>query len=297
MLGRVLSGLVILFLLFDGAIKLVPWPIVTETMDRIGYGSSERLARGLGVITVACTVLYAIPPTSILGAILLTGYLGGAMASHLRIGSPLFSHTLFGFYLGLMLWGGLWLRDRSLRALMPFLLSLTIHAIRSLHVRDHCHHRRRARDHHCGRTDPRRDQAGYVQRPARDHGQGAAGKDLSADQRFSSVGNWSPYENKDPAMKRSYSGAASGKGAVYAWDGNKNVGSGRMEILDASVPSKIVIKLDFFKPFEAHNTAEFTMLPQGDATKVDWVMHGPAPFMSKVMQVFMNLDTHDRQGF
>jgi DoxX-like family len=119
-LGRVLSGLVILFLLFDGAIKLVPWPVVTETMDRIGYGSSETLARSLGIITIVCTVLYAVPPTSILGAILLTGYLGGAMASHLRIGSPLFSHILFGFYLGLMLWGGLWLRDRSLRASIPF---------------------------------------------------------------------------------------------------------------------------------------------------------------------------------
>jgi hypothetical protein len=119
-LGRVLSGFVILFLLFDGAIKLVPWPVVTETMNRIGYGSSETLARSLGIITIVCTVLYAIPPTSILGAILLTGYLGGAMASHLRIGSPLFSHILFGFYLGLMLWGGLWLRDRSLRASIPF---------------------------------------------------------------------------------------------------------------------------------------------------------------------------------
>ena len=119
-LGRVLSGLVILFLLFDGAIKLVPWPVVTETMDRIGYGSSETLARSLGIITIVCTVLYAVPPTSILGAILLTGYLGGAMASHLRIGSPLFSHILFGFYLGLMVWGGLWLRDKSLRASIPF---------------------------------------------------------------------------------------------------------------------------------------------------------------------------------
>jgi uncharacterized protein YndB with AHSA1/START domain len=101
---------------------------------------------------------------------------------------------------------------------------------------------------------------------------------------------WSPWENKDPAMKRTFDGAESGTGAVYAWDGNKNVGSGRMEILDASRPSKIVIKLDFFKPFEGHNTAEFTMLPQGDATSVNWVMHGPAPFMSKVMQVFMNID-------
>src|SRR5438046_4803399 len=119
-LGRVLSGLVILFLLFDGAIKLVPWPVVTETMDRIGYGSSETLARSLGIITIVCTVLYSVPPTSMLGAILLTGYLGGAMASHLRIGSSLFTHILFGFYLGLMVWRGLWFRDRKLRALLPF---------------------------------------------------------------------------------------------------------------------------------------------------------------------------------
>jgi uncharacterized protein YndB with AHSA1/START domain len=102
--------------------------------------------------------------------------------------------------------------------------------------------------------------------------------------------SWSPYENKDPAMKRSFSGAQSGKGAVYGWEGNKNVGSGRMEILDAPVPSKIVIKLDFFKPFEGHNTAEFTLLPQADVTNITWAMHGPAPFMSKVMQVFMNFD-------
>ena len=118
--GRILSGLVIVFLLFDGAIKLVPWPIVTETMDRMGYGTSDTLMRGLGAITIICTVLYAIPPTSILGAILLTGYLGGAIASHVRIDSPLFTHTLFGVYLGLMLWGGLWLRDRNVRSLIPF---------------------------------------------------------------------------------------------------------------------------------------------------------------------------------
>jgi hypothetical protein len=101
---------------------------------------------------------------------------------------------------------------------------------------------------------------------------------------------WSPYEDRDPALKRTYEGPDSGQGAVYAWDGNRNVGSGRMEILEASVPSKITIKLDFFKPFEGHNTAEFTMLPQGDVTNLTWTMHGPAVFMSKLMQVFMNLD-------
>jgi DoxX-like protein len=120
LMGRLLSGLVILFMLFDGAVKLVPWPIVTETMDKMGYGSSETLARSLGIISIVCTLLYSFPPTSFVGAILLTGYLGGAVASHVRIGSPLFTHVLFGVYLGLMRWGGLWLRDRTLRTMLPF---------------------------------------------------------------------------------------------------------------------------------------------------------------------------------
>jgi hypothetical protein len=102
--------------------------------------------------------------------------------------------------------------------------------------------------------------------------------------------NWSPWEGRDPALKRSYSGAERGKGAVYAWEGNRNVGSGRMEILETNSPSLVKIQLDFLKPFEAHNIAEFTMLPQGNATNLTWVMHGPAPFMSKVMHVFINMD-------
>jgi hypothetical protein len=101
---------------------------------------------------------------------------------------------------------------------------------------------------------------------------------------------WSPYEKKDPDMKRSFSGAERGKGAVYEWNGNKNVGHGRMEITETAAPSKVVIKLDFFSPFEAHNTAEFTLAPQGDSTNVTWSMYGPNVFMGKVMQVFMNMD-------
>jgi hypothetical protein len=101
---------------------------------------------------------------------------------------------------------------------------------------------------------------------------------------------WSPWEDRDPELKRTYGGAERGKGATYAWEGNKSVGSGRMEILEANPSSLVKIKLDFLKPFEAHNTAEFTMLPQGNATNLSWVMTGPAPFMSKLMQVFMNFD-------
>ncbi|OAF18976.1 SRPBCC family protein [Bradyrhizobium neotropicale] len=102
---------------------------------------------------------------------------------------------------------------------------------------------------------------------------------------------WSPYEGRDPAMKRTFGGTAQGKGATYAWDGNNNVGAGHMEILEADVPSKVRIKLDFERPFEGHNTAEFTFVPQGDATLVTWAMYGPAPFMSKIMQVFVNVDS------
>ena len=118
--GRILSGVVILFLLMDGAIKLVPIAAVTDTMAQLGYPPSVEMARTLGVLTLASTALYAYPRTSVLGAILLTGYLGGAMATHFRVGSPLFSHLLFGLYLGLMVWGGLYLRDERLRALIPF---------------------------------------------------------------------------------------------------------------------------------------------------------------------------------
>jgi uncharacterized protein YndB with AHSA1/START domain len=101
---------------------------------------------------------------------------------------------------------------------------------------------------------------------------------------------WSPYEHKDPAMKRTYEGAASGKGAIYGWDGNKNVGRGRMEIIEASPPGKIVIKLDFIKPFEAHNTVEFTMAPTSDGTTVTWAMYGPNLFIGKVMGLFLDMD-------
>lgn len=115
--GLILSGVVILFLLLDGAMKLVPLDIVTETSAQLGLGA--HLARPLGIITLVCTILYAIPRTSVLGAILLTGYMGGAIATHVRVGSPLFSHVLFGVYLGLMIWGGLYLRDERVRALIP----------------------------------------------------------------------------------------------------------------------------------------------------------------------------------
>ncbi|MBT2325843.1 DoxX family protein [Variovorax paradoxus] len=115
--GRVLSALVVLFLVFDGSIKVAEMEIVKETMAELGY--PPGLGFGLGVMTLAIAALYALPRTAVLGAILLTGLLGGAMATHLRIGSPVFSHLLFGLYIGLLAWGGLFLRNEKLRALLP----------------------------------------------------------------------------------------------------------------------------------------------------------------------------------
>jgi uncharacterized protein YndB with AHSA1/START domain len=108
---------------------------------------------------------------------------------------------------------------------------------------------------------------------------------------FHSWASWSPYEKKDLTMKKTYSGSPIGTGAIYEWDGNSTVGKGRMQIVDATQPSKVTIKLDFEKPMEGHNTAVFTLVPKGDSTEVKWAMAGPAPFVSKVMQVFMNFDS------
>jgi uncharacterized protein YndB with AHSA1/START domain len=107
--------------------------------------------------------------------------------------------------------------------------------------------------------------------------------------------SWSPYEKKDPAMKRSRSGAAAGQGAVYEWSGDSNVGQGRMEILEAKRPEKVLIKLDFLRPFEAHNMAEFTMVPRQNATEVmstevTWAIYGPNLFIGKVMSLVFNMD-------
>ena len=107
---------------------------------------------------------------------------------------------------------------------------------------------------------------------------------------FHNFGAWSPWEKIDPNLQRTFSGAASGPGAVYEWEGNKKVGKGRMEIKETTPPSKVIIQLDFLKPFEAHNTTEFTLEPQGNSTNVTWAMFGRQPFMFKVMSTLLNMD-------
>jgi len=101
---------------------------------------------------------------------------------------------------------------------------------------------------------------------------------------------WSPYEKKDPRMQRTYSGAPVGRGAVYEWDGDKNVGSGRLAIADSSPPSKVTLHLDMMRPLEAHNIVEFTLEPKGESTHVIWAMNGKVPYIAKIVHVFLDVD-------
>jgi len=107
---------------------------------------------------------------------------------------------------------------------------------------------------------------------------------------FKAWPSWSPWEQKDPAMKRSYGARTSGKGATYAWEGNKDVGQGSMEIAESIPSSKIALKLDFQKPFEAHNRVEFALEPSGGATGVTWAMQGDTPYFAKIIHVFIDMD-------
>jgi hypothetical protein len=117
--GRVLTGLFAAFMAFDIAIKFTRLPVVDETMIALGW--PPGLTTAIALIELAAVAFYLVPRTALLGALLMTGVLGGAVATHLRVGSPLFSHTLFGLYLGAVMWGGLYLRDVRVRAVLPFL--------------------------------------------------------------------------------------------------------------------------------------------------------------------------------
>jgi uncharacterized protein YndB with AHSA1/START domain len=102
---------------------------------------------------------------------------------------------------------------------------------------------------------------------------------------------WSPWEKKDPAMKRNFGATTSGRGAMYAWEGNKDVGQGSLEIAESVPPSKVALRLDFVKPFEAHNIVEFTLEPQGEATNIVWTMQGQTPYFAKIIHVFIDMDS------
>ncbi len=108
---------------------------------------------------------------------------------------------------------------------------------------------------------------------------------------FHQFASWSPWQKLDPAMKVTHSGAAAGPGAVYNWVGNKDVGAGRMEVLQQVPDTSVTVKLDFLEPFEGHNTSQYTLKTEGTTTTVTWAMFGPAPYVSKLMGIFVSMDS------
>jgi uncharacterized protein YndB with AHSA1/START domain len=283
--GRVVSALPVLMLVMSGVMKLVKPAPVVEGFAHLGY--PEGLALGLGILELACTVVYVIPRTSVLGAVLLTGYLGGATATHVRVGEPSFAPVL----LGVLVWGGLYLRDRRVRALLP---------LRSDPSADPARRR--------GIVPVLTTVAGVVVaavvlfvivvalQPSEFRVVRSATIPAPPAAVFAQVNDfhnweaWSPWAQLDPACKNTFEGASAGTGAVFKWSGNDKVGEGQMTVLDSRPNELIRIKLDFIRPFESSCTVEFQFKPEGDQTAVTWTMSGENNFVAKAFCLFMNMD-------
>jgi uncharacterized protein YndB with AHSA1/START domain len=283
--GRVVSALPVLMLLLSAVMKLLKPAPVVEGFAHLGY--SEGLALGLGILELVCTALYVIPQTSVLGAVLLTGYLGGATATHVRIGEPSWAPVL----LGVLVWGGLYLRDERIRALLP------------------------RRSDPCGEVTPSRGIVLWLKRiaigvvglvvlavivvalqPSEYRVTRSATIAAPPAAVFAQVNDfhnwdaWSPWAKLDPACKNTFEGAQAGTGAVFKWSGNDQVGEGGMTILESRPNDLIRIKLDFVRPFEAGCATEFRFKSEGEQTTVTWTMSGENNFVAKAFCLFMNMD-------
>jgi hypothetical protein len=283
--GRIISALPVLMLLMSAVMKFVKPTDVVDGFTRLGYPVS--LALGIGLLELVCTLLYVLPRTSVLGALLLTGYLGGATATHVRIGEPSFAPVL----LGVLIWVGLLLRDQRLRALLPL------------------------------RSDPAADLTASRERmpilkkfligfaavvvvfvivvtlqPAEYRVTRSATISASPAEVFAQVNDfhnwegWSPWAKLDPTCKITYDGPRAGTDAVYTWSGNDQVGEGRMTIAESRAHELIRINLDFKRPFESACLTEFTFKPEGDRTVVTWTMSGQKNFLSKAFFLFTDMD-------
>jgi uncharacterized protein YndB with AHSA1/START domain len=283
--GRILSALPALMLLMSGVMKLVKPAPVVEGFTHLGY--PESLALGIGILELVCTAVYVIPRTSVLGAILLTGYLGGATATHVRVGEPFYTPVL----LGVLLWGGLVLRDSRLRDLLPL------------------------RSDPADEFSPDRGRMPILKRilsgvtalvivfavavglqPAEFRVVRSTTIATLPAEVFARVNNfhnweeWSPWAKLDPDSKITFDGPRAGTGAIFAWSGNDKVGEGRMTVTESQPNELIRIKLDFKRPFESTCTTEYTFKPEGKQTVVTWTMFGDKNFISKVFCLFMDMD-------
>ncbi len=280
--GRIISTLIVLVFTASAAGKFQKSAELTEGFGHLGWPLG--LAVSLGILELACALLYAIPRTSILGAVLLTGYLGGAIATHVRVGDLVFVHAL----LGILVWGGLYLRDARLRVLLP---------LRRAPSQDGAH----------GMSLLITIGVWFVAivatfailvalQPGEFRIVRSATIDAAPSDVFAQVNDfhgwdaWSPWAKLDPAAKNTFEGPSAGKGAIFKWSGNDQVGEGQMTLLESRPNELIRIKLDFIRPFPSTCDVEFTFKPAGQQTGVTWTMAGAKDYMSKAFCMFMNMD-------
>lgn len=283
-IGRILSLPPAALLTMSGVMKLMKPEMVTEGFAKMGYPDSAIVP--LGAIELTATLLFLIPQTAILGAVVLTGYLGGATATHLQAGDP-WAQVFTAPVIGAVIWLALVLRDYRMRQLMPIRWAADPDKRTSVFV-------------------PIFAVLGFVaiglatyiaMQPdsmtiTRSIKITAPPSVVYAQLNdFHKWQDWSPWAKLDPNMTSTYEGPEAGEGAIYKWvSNNQEVGEGKMTILESRPDEFLKLKLEFIKPMPATNTVEFTLNPEGEQTEVLWTMYGKSEFMFKAMGVVMNMD-------
>lgn len=292
-IGWILTLLVCAALGFSASMKLMnPPEFKDQWAGKFGYPEDTRIP--IAVTEIACAILFVIPQTSILGAVLLTGYLGGATATHVRV-SDGFAPPII---IGAIVWLAILCREPRMRALLPLRWRASTQVMET------------------GAVPPPKKKRGVLVpllilvvvlvggflgvaalQPNEFRVMRTTIIAAPPEAIFPNINDlhewqtWSPWAKLDPAAKNTFEGAAAGEGAEFSWSGNSQVGAGKMTIIQSHPNDFVRIKLDFEKPMKATDTADFSLTKKdGDETLVTWTMYGPNLFMGKVMGLVMNMD-------
>ena len=280
--GWILTALPALMLIASAGFKFfMAGPEAEENLRKIGW--RVELVVGLGILELACAIAFLIPRTAVLGAVLLTGYLGGAIATHVRVGDPLVPSRIVPFMLGIVIWLAMWFRDPHVRAILPMRME--------------------------GVIRPGLMRVGFAftcivlglviaiaLQPPEYRVERSMTIDAPPAEVFEHVNDfrkweaWSPWVKSEPNAQYLYEGASSGKGAICKWAGDK-IGEGTMTIIDSVPPERIKVRLEFRKPMQANGEAEFFFKAENQKTTVTWTFQGEHVVLSKAMSLFMSMES------
>lgn len=279
-LGRLLTLPPVALLIMSGVMKVTKAEMVVEGFAKFGFPASSLVP--IGIVELVSTLLFLIPQTAILGAVLLTGYLGGATATHVHAGDAWHMPVV----IGVVIWLALVLRDRRLRALLPIRFAANPAQRMSIFTKIFAVLGFAAIGF-----------MGYVaQRPDEFTVTRTIKIAAAPETIFPHMNNlhkshaWSPWMKLDPNMSVTFEGPEEGEGASYKWNGNDKVGEGSLAITVSRPNELVTSRLEFIRPFEDKAMVDFALQPEGNETQVTWKMYGKQPFLQKVMCMFMNMD-------